>query len=90
MPEQAAHTGDEELPAIVRRAQDDMRCAGRLLQVWATPRCDLRMPDTGKGDRTAERGKTARCRAGAVVVCRGHAGDHPRRFSFFCSYAVLG
>jgi hypothetical protein len=30
MPEQAAHTGDEELPAIVRRAQDDVRCRQAL------------------------------------------------------------
>ena len=30
MPEHAAHTGDEELPAIVRRAQDDVRCRQAL------------------------------------------------------------
>src|SRR4030095_14022902 len=30
MPEQFAHTGDEELPAIVRRAQDDVRCRQAL------------------------------------------------------------
>jgi hypothetical protein len=30
MPEQAAPTGDEELPAIVRRAQDDVRCRQAL------------------------------------------------------------
>jgi len=31
MPEQVAHTGDEELPAIVRRAQDDVRCRQALV-----------------------------------------------------------
>ena len=30
MPEQFAHAGDEELPAIVRRAQDDVRCRQAL------------------------------------------------------------
>jgi hypothetical protein len=30
MPEQVAHAGDEELPAIVRRAQDDVRCRQAL------------------------------------------------------------
>jgi hypothetical protein len=30
MPEQAAHPGDEELPAIVRRARDDVRCRHAL------------------------------------------------------------
>jgi hypothetical protein len=30
MPELAVHTSDEELPAIVRRAQDDVRCRQAL------------------------------------------------------------
>jgi hypothetical protein len=30
MPEQATHSGDEELPAIVKRALDDMRCRQAL------------------------------------------------------------
>jgi hypothetical protein len=30
MPEQAAHSGDEEFPAIVKRAQDDVRCRRAL------------------------------------------------------------
>ena len=30
MPEQATHSGDEEFPAIVKRAQDDVRCRQAL------------------------------------------------------------
>ena len=30
MPEQAIHSGDAELPVIVRRAQDDVRCRQAL------------------------------------------------------------
>ena len=30
MPEQAIHSGDEEFPAIVKRAQDDVRCRQAL------------------------------------------------------------